>query len=252
MYKFFVANGQITGNIIEITGKDVNHIKNVLRLKEKDIILICDKNYQHTYECQIREMSKDNVICEILSENKNTTESNVYIHLFQGLPKAEKMETIIQKTIEVGVSEITPVIMNRCVVKLDEKNKISKMQRWQKIAEVAAKQCKRDMIPQINMPLNLKNIYENLENYDIVLVAYEEEYNVTIKQILKQIHNDNGNNIRIAIIIGPEGGIEKEEIENLKKNVRNTKIVSLGKRILRTETAPIVMSTIIMYELEGE
>ena len=248
MYKFFIEENQIENDNVIIKGEDVNHIKNVLRLKENERIQICNKNNHKTYLCNIYNLLQENVICKIQQELEYTTESNVYIHLFQGLPKAEKMEIIIQKTIEIGISEITPVIMKRCIVKLDEKAKIKKLERWQKIAEGAAKQSKRDIIPKINLPLNLQNIYENLKNYDIVLVAYEDEQNITIKQILKQIHNNE--DIKIAIIIGPEGGIEKGEIQNLKEN--GAKVISLGKRILRTETAPIVMASIIMYELEGD
>lgn len=246
MYKFFVKDEQISENSIKITEEDVNHIKNVLRLKETDKIQICNKEKQITYECEIKQIEKMSVICSVIKQLEYTTESNVYIHLFQGLPKAEKMETIIQKTIEIGISEITPTIMERCIVKLDDKNTKKKIERWQKIAEVAAKQSKRDIIPKINFPLNLKNIYENLSNYDIVIVAYEEEQQQTLKQILNKI--DSKNNIKIAIIIGPEGGIEKEEIQYLQQ--KHAKVVSLGKRILRTETAPIAMASIIMYELE--
>lgn len=248
MYKFFIETNQINKDSIQIKGEDVNHIKNVLRLKLTDKIQICNKDNKKTYECEIKELGKQSIECKIVEELNYTTESNVYVHLLQGLPKAEKMETIIQKTTEIGVSEITPIIMERCIVKLDEKSKQKKCERWQKIAEVAAKQSKRDVIPKVNLPLNLKNAYENLRNYDIVLVAYEEEQNTTIKQILKQLHNKE--KVKIAIIIGPEGGIEEQEIQYLKQN--GAKIVSLGKRILRTETAPIVMAGIIMYELEGE
>lgn len=248
MYKFFIEENQIENGSIKIKGEDVNHIKNVLRIKENENIQICNKNSHKTYLCNISKLSQEGVICKIQKEIEYTTESNVYIHLFQGLPKAEKMETIIQKTIEIGVSEITPIVMKRSIVKLDEKGKIKKLERWQKIAEGAAKQSKRDIIPKINLPLNLQKIYENLKNYDIVLVAYEDEQDTTIKQILKQVHGNK--NIKIAILIGPEGGIEQEEIQNLKVN--GAKIVSLGKRILRTETAPIVMASVIMYELEGD
>lgn len=253
MYKFFIETKQITNNTIEIIGEDVNHIKNVLRLKKGEKIQICNKQEKKTYESEIQEIKKDSIICKIRQEITQTTESNIYIHLFQGLPKAEKMETIIQKTTEIGISEITPVTMERTIVKLDEKSKQNKTQRWQKIAEVAAKQSKRDIIPKINSPINFKNIYENLEKYGIVLVAYEDEYNTTIKQVLKQIKQEYNKcqtiqDKKIAIIIGPEGGISKQEIQYLVEN--GAKSVSLGKRILRTETAPIVMSSIIIYELE--
>ena len=157
------------------------------------------------------------------------------------------MEQIIQKATEIGVSDITPLKMERCVVKLDEKTELKKIERWQKIAEVAAKQSKRDKIPVVHSCVSLKNIYEKLKKYDIVIVAYEEEKDISIKQVLKQI--DPKNNPNIAIIIGPEGGIAKEEI-NFLKTLSNAKIVTLGKRILRTETAPLVLASIIMYEFD--
>ncbi len=246
MYKFFVNSNQINNNQIEILNEDVNHIKNVLRLNKNDEIQICNLNTSENYECKIIDLNSNSIKCEILSKLDETTESNVYIHILQGLPKSEKMETIIQKNTEIGVSEFTPVIMERCVVKLDNKNENKKIERWRKIAEVAAKQSKRDKIPIINNCTSLKNIYENLKDYDIVIVAYEEEKQQTLKQIIKEVNNKE--KYRIAIIIGPEGGIAPKEIEFLKDN--NSKIITLGKRILRTETAGMVISSIIMYELD--
>ena len=156
------------------------------------------------------------------------------------------MEYIIQKCTEIGVSEITPVIMNRCIAKVDEKENIKKNARWQKIAQSAAEQSKRDVIPKINLVKNFKNIFEILEKYDIVLVAYENETKNGLKEVLqkKDIKHNN-----IAVIIGPEGGIDKKEIDDIIKF--GGKCVTLGKRILRTETAPIVLTSIIMYELGG-
>lgn len=245
MYKFFVTTNQINGNIVEIGGEDINHIKNVLRLGIDEEIDICDLESSTNYLCKITELDNKFVKCEIINKLESKSEPKTYLHIFQGLPKAEKMETIIQKTTEIGVSEITPVSMNRCVVKLDDKGIDKKVSRWQKIAEVAAKQSKRDKIPIVNYPINIKNIYEKIANYDIVLVAYENEENCTIKNVLKEI--ENVNSLKIAVIIGPEGGIDEKEIELLQSF--NCKIVTLGKRILRTETAPIVLASIIMYEL---
>ena len=163
------------------------------------------------------------------------------------------MEYIIQKSVELGVYDITPVDMKRCVVKLDEKNANKKIERWQKISEVAAKQCGRNIIPQINNVINIKKLCEIVENYDIVLVAYENEENNSLKNELSQIKNTIINNqsqeFKIGIVIGPEGGLEKQDVENLERS--GAKIITLGKRILRTETVALNVLSIIMYELEN-
>ena len=247
MYKFFVKDNQINDNKIKIIDKDVNHIKNVLRLQKEDVIQVCNSDTSKSYITKIIEISSEDIVVEIIEECTESTEANVLLHIFQGLPKQEKMETIIQKTTEIGVSDITPVKMERCVVKLDEKTASKKVERWQKIAEVAAKQSKRDKIPKVHQCSNLKSIYEKLEEYDIVIVAYEEEKENNIKQVLKQLPSNK--QLKLAAIIGPEGGIAKEEIELLSK-LSNLKIVTLGKRILRTETAPLVLASVIMYEFD--
>lgn len=247
MYKFFVKNNQIKDKKITIVGEDVNHIKNVLRLQKNDKIQVCNCDTSNTYNANITKIENDSIIVEILNQCIIQTEPSIYIHIFQGLPKQEKMEWIIQKATELGVSEITPIKMDNCVVKLDEKNQPKKIKRWQTIAEVAAKQSKRDKIPIINSVLNIKNMYKNLIGYDIVLLAYEEEKCQTVKQVIKQIPKRE--NIKIAVIIGPEGGITKKEI-NILEEIPNLKIVTLGNRILRTETAPIVLASILMYEYD--
>lgn len=247
MYKFFVKEEQIEENKVQIIGEDVNHIKNVLRLQIEDNIQVCNLDTKKTYITKIIETQANSVITEILEECTYTTETNISIHIFQGLPKQDKMEQIIQKATEIGVNDITPVKMERCVVKLDEKSASKKIERWQKIAEVAAKQSKRDKIPTVHSCINLKNIYEIIKNYDIVIVAYEEEKQLNIKQALKEV-KANGVQ-KIAIVIGPEGGIAKEEI-NFLNTLPNAKTVTLGKRILRTETAPLVLVSCIMYEFD--
>lgn len=246
MYKFFVTENEINNDEIDIIGDDVNHIKNVLRLGIGEEINVCNINTSSNYLCKILELNNKYVKSKIIEKLESNNEPKVYLHIFQGMPKAEKMEAIIQKTTEIGVSEITPVCMNRCVVKLDEKSAIKKIERWQKIAEVASKQSKRDKIPVVNLPVNLKNIYEKIKDYDIVIVAYENEENNNIKSVLNEIKNRAS--LKIAVIVGPEGGIEEKEIELLKSF--NSKVVSLGKRILRTETAPIVLASVIMYEFD--
>ena len=251
MPKFFVEKKQIYDGKAHILGDDIKHIKNVLRLKKDDTLDICSIEEKKTFKCKIEEINNDIITCNILEELKNEVESNVHVTIFQGLPKADKMELIIQKSVEIGVNALTPVEMKRCVVKLNEKDKTKKIQRWQKISEVAAKQCGRNYIPKINNIENLKEISEKIKDYDVVLVAYEEEKENTLKNELELLKKDNqdNDNIKIAVVIGPEGGIDKEEIEILKRN--GAKIITLGKRILRTETVALNVLSIIMYELES-
>ncbi|MGN1326542.1 MAG: RsmE family RNA methyltransferase [Clostridia bacterium] len=250
MPKFFVEDNQISNNKIRILGDDVNHISNVLRIKKEDELQICNSNTGENYLCEIIDFQKNSVECEIKNRIEKTTESNVNITIFQGIPKFEKMELIIQKNTEVGVKKIVPVLMERTVVKLDENIVSRKIERWQKIAETAAKQSMRDIIPKIENVIKVKDIKGS--NYDAVLVAYENEEKNMLKEELKKLKDNKKteeNIYNIAIVIGPEGGISEKEIEILKEN--NAKFVSLGKRILRTETAGIVMSGNILYELEG-
>ena len=247
MQKFFVEENQIENNKIYIEGTDVNHISNVLRLDKKEKIQICNKNTLENYIAEIEEIQKEKIITNIVEKLQTIVESNVEIHLYQGLPKADKMELIIQKTTELGIYKIIPVDMIRCVVKLDEKDTKKKIERWQKIAEGAAKQSKRDIIPKIENKVKLKDLIDKIKEYDIFIVAYEEEKAKTLKQVLKKLENKN--NYKIGILIGPEGGIDSKEIEILKEN--GAVITTLGKRILRTETAPIAMVSNILYELEN-
>ena len=150
MPKFFVAENQIDNNKITIIGDDVNHIKNVLRQKSGDKITICDTSKEQDYLCKIDKIEEKSIDCNIIEKLENNTESNVKVTIFQGLPKADKLELVIQKSVELGAYDITPLQMKRCVVKLNEKDKLKKIQRWQKISEVAAKQCGRNIIPKIN------------------------------------------------------------------------------------------------------
>ncbi len=248
MPKFFISQEQIDGNNLKIKGKDVNHIRNVLRKKINDEITVCNIDNQKDYLCTINELEKEYINCTIVTELEKNVESNVKLTILQGLPKADKMELIIQKSVELGVTEIIPIEMKRCVVKLQEKDKIKKVQRWQKISEVASKQCGRNIIPKIGQVMSLKNICNLIDNYDIVLVAYENEKEKSIKQILKEIKNNYSKEIKIAVLIGPEGGIAPEEVEALTESGAMT--MSLGKRILRTETVALNVASIIMYELD--
>lgn len=247
MHKFFVKTNQIQENQINIIGKDVNHISKVLRMKEQDKLQICNEETTENYIAKIEEINEEKIVTTILEKLQTTNESNVEIDLYQGLPKADKMELIIQKTTEIGISKIVPVDMIRCVVKLEEKEAKKKIERWQKIAETAAKQSKRDKIPRVENKIKLKDIGNIIEKYDIFLIAYEEETANTLKQELKNLSKKE--NYKIAILVGPEGGLDSNEIEILKRE--GAKVVTLGKRILRCETAPITMVSNIIYELEN-
>jgi 16S rRNA (uracil1498-N3)-methyltransferase len=249
MPKFFVQNENIKNNEINIIGEDVNHIKNVLRKKVGDKLTVCNSDISIDYLCEIVELKENTIKCNILEKLKTNSESNIKVTILQGLPKADKMELVIQKAIELGVYDITPVEMKRCVVKLTDKDKTKKLQRWQKIAEVAAKQSGRNIIPKINDVISVKNICNLYAEYDIVIVAYENEKENKLKYELERLKASKKENLKIAILIGPEGGIDEEEIDLLKKS--GSKIVTLGNRILRTETVALNVLSIIMYEFEN-
>lgn len=247
MPRFFIENKQVNDKRINILGEDINHIKNVLRKNIGETIEICNKDNQENFICKIIQLNNDEIVCEIIKKI-DSQESNVEITVFQGLPKADKMELIIQKSVELGVFDITPVEMKRCIVKLSEKDENKKIERWQKISEVAAKQSGRNIIPKINNIVNVEKICNLSEKYDILIVAYENEKNLTLKETLKKIRDEQKQNIKIAIVIGPEGGLEEKDVA--KMVLSGAKVVTLGKRILRTETVALNMISNIMYELE--
>lgn len=208
MSKFFVKSQKINNNEIIIDTEDVNHIKNVLRKRINDEIIVCDSSESKDYLCEIIELNEDCVMCKIKEELETEVESNINVTIFQGLPKSDKMELVIQKSVELGAFEITPVEMRRCVVKLNEKDKNKKIQRWQKISEVAAKQCGRSIIPRVNNIISIQDICNSCDKYDIVLVAYENEKENTLKEEinkLKEAKKQINKDIKIAILIGPEG-----------------------------------------------
>ena len=247
MQKFFVEANQIENNKIIIIGDDVKHISNVLRMKIDEEVQIGNKETLENYIAKIFEINKENIILKVVEKLDSSTESNVNIDLYQGLPKADKMEWIIQKTTEIGINKIIPVDMQRCVVKLDEKDAKKKIDRWQKVAEGAAKQSKRDKIPKIENKIKLKEVENRIKEYDIFLIAYEEEKENKLKEQIKNIAKKQ--NYNIGVLIGPEGGLDIKEVEELKE--KGAKTVTLGKRILRKETAPIVIISNILYELEN-
>lgn len=251
MPKFFVKGEQVNKGEIIILGDDVNHIKKVLRMDVGDTFNVCNDSNSENYVVKIDRFEKDEIVCKIVENIQTNAESNVKVHIYQGLPKADKMELIIQKSVELGVEKITPVEMKRCVVKLDGKDRIKKIERWQKIAEVAAKQSGRDIIPEICSVKSVKDISKEFTDYNLVILCYENEKDVYLKECLKNLKEQvlsKNIDLKIAVIIGPEGGIDVSEVELMQEN--GAKVVSLGNRILRTETVSLSLLSIIMYEFE--
>lgn len=250
MPRFFVKKEQESETEINIIGEDIIHIKNVLRKQIGDILEICNEDTGNAYKCKIFKIN-DNIIVTHKIEKIQVEDNNIKIDIYQGLPKFDKMELIIQKSVELGVNAIIPVKMKRCVVKIDEKSENKKIERWQKIAESAAKQSGRDIIPQIANITKIDEIAKIISQYDIVIVCYENEHKNKLKTELLQLKNNmkEHSEIKIAVIIGPEGGLEENEVELLKQN--GAKVVTLGKRILRTETVALNVLSIIMYEFES-
>lgn len=245
MFHFFVSPENITADEVTIVGSDVNHIKNVLRMKTGEKFVANDGNGA-SYCCAVREIYDDRIVADIEDGQLMSNELPVKLVLFQGLPKGDKMELIIQKAVELGVSEIYPVEMSRCVVKLDDKKKKSKTVRWQSISESAAKQSGRTVIPEIHEPLPYAQALKAAESFDLLLVPYEcADSMAVLKEKISQVRE----NMTIGIFIGPEGGYEEKEIEKAKE--AGGKIVSLGKRILRTETASIAALAICMFNIEA-
>ena len=251
MPRFFVKNEQIKEKTIEIIGEDIKHIKNVLRKQIGDDIEICDRDTKKSYICQIEKIEDKIILTKIVKELQSN-DNMIEVDIYQGLPKADKMELIIQKSIELGANAIIPVKMKRCVVKIDPKDEIKKITRWQKIAESAAKQSGRNEIPQIKNIVDIEKIIQLIDQYDKVIVAYENEKENTIKHELLNLKEKIrvNNKIKIAIVIGPEGGLEEKDVETLKQH--GAVSVTLGNRILRTETVALNILSIIMYELEIE
>ena len=234
MPRFFVKNEQIRGTTIEILGEDVKHIKNVIRKQIGDNLEICDQDTRKSYMCKI--------------EKIENYEDKVKVDIYQGLPKADKMELIIQKSVELGANAIIPVEMKRCVVKLDSKSENKKIERWQKIAESAAKQSGRNTIPQVKNIHTIKDLINIKDEYDAIIVCYENEKTNSLKKELKSIKEmlKAKSEIKIAVVIGPEGGLEEKDVEELQQN--GAKIVTLGNIILRTETVALNILSVIMYE----
>lgn len=244
MQHFFVIPEQVGETEIYVTGQDVNHMKNVLRMKIGEQVEISDGNNKK-YLCEVSAYEEEQAVLRILEIREADTELKSRLYLFQGLPKNDKMELIVQKAVELGAYEVIPVSMKRCVVKLDAKKAAKKVERWNSISESAAKQAGRSIIPKVSDVVSYREALERAGQLDVVLVPYElEEGMAETKKLLHQIQPGQS----VGIFIGPEGGFEREEVEQAIEVGAHP--VTLGRRILRTETAGFTMLSILMFELE--
>ena len=243
MDRFFTPKNNINleQNTCIIEGEDVKHISRVLRSRENDKLEVCDMD-NNEYICEIKEINKDNILLDIIEKVNIKRESNLKVKLYQGMPKGTKMELILQKLTEIGVDEIVLVQAKRSVTKIDNKKEDKKIERWERIIYEAAKQSKRGKIPKLTGVLTFKEALADMQNNDLNLCPYENERTISIKEAIK----DSSANT-IGIFVGPEGGFEEEEVEKIQEI--DGKVVSLGPRILRTETASVVASSIVLYEL---
>ena len=243
MYQFFVDDDQIGEDTIQITGSDVNHMKNVLRMKPGEHVRISSQGGRD-FLCSVETLGDHEVTLRIEKADIPGTELPAKIYLFQGIPKGERMETVIEKAVELGVHEIIPVAMKYCVVKLDEKKAEKKVARWQEIARSAAKQSKRSIVPGIHPLMGFQEAAAYAMQCDRRLVPYENEDGMAATVRAFEGLDTVGS---ISVFIGPEGGFAKEEIDALRADAE---VISLGKRILRTDTASITMLSMLMMHLE--
>lgn len=244
MHHFFVTPQQISGDKIRIEGGDVNHMKNVLRMKLHEKAEISDGE-SRTYLCEVEAYEEDVAVLHILEEMEADTEPASKLYLFQGLPKSDKMELIVQKAVELGVYQVIPVAMKRSVARLDDKKAAKKADRWNSIAESAAKQAGRNRIPEVTMPLSYKEALKMAEELDVTLLPYELAGGMEVtREVIRQIKSGQS----VGIFIGPEGGFEPEEVDAAVS--MGAKVITLGRRILRTETAGLATLAVLMFELE--
>ena len=248
MQRFFVEPHQIdeAAHQIHIIGTDVNHISNVLRMKQGEEVWNSDGG-QKEYRCAIEAFSADEVLLHIIYAQEPDYELPSRIYLFQGLPKADKMELIIQKAVELGAYEIIPVETKRCVVKLDGKKAAKKVERWQQIAESAAKQSKRMLVPEVHSVMTFKEALVYAKELDVLLIPYELAKGMKeTKELIRSIEPGKS----IGVFIGPEGGFEEQEVADAME--AGAKPITLGHRILRTETAGLAVLSVLMFQLEDE
>ena len=245
MYHFFSEAADIIERDIYLRGENYNHIKNVLRMKQGEVIAVYDGISDKEYRCHIEDYTADTVHCRLDFIKEADTELPIRVYLFQSLPKSDKMELIVQKAVELGVSEIIPVASKRCVVRLDAKKAAVKRTRWKSIAEAAAKQSVRNNVPKIHDIIGFDEALSYAEKCDIRIIPYElaEDFART-KKIIDSLKPGGS----VAVFIGPEGGYAEEEIDAAKE--AGAVPVTLGRRILRTETAAMVVLSWLIYRFE--
>lgn len=246
MSRFFVEEKNIKEDSIVIDDpQDVKHLSKVLRHKEGDIIEISDgKAFE--YEIELKSISPKMAEGRILSKQKFAREPEIQVSLYQSIPKQSKMETIVQKGVELGVCQVIPMISERTIVQDKGKNFENKVLRWQAVSSEAVKQCRRGIIPEVAMPLPLHQILEKMRENDLNLFFYEEERNLTVKEVLRNLSRENIK--KVGILIGPEGGFSEEEGKKITE--AGAVSVSMGKTVLRVETAAVAAISMVMYELE--
>jgi 16S rRNA (uracil1498-N3)-methyltransferase len=241
MHRIYIENQEIKNNsVIAIEGDEYFHLCNVLRVKPQEKIEVCDGNNK-VYLSEFFSASNSNALIKILELREINSELPVKITLFQGIPKSKKMDTIIQKSVELGVNEIIPLETKRCISTINDNKKYK---RWQKIAYEAAKQAKRGIIPKISKKCTIQSLIDNHSSFNHILIAYENQDNYQTNIAINKITPND----KVAIIIGPEGGFEPEEIKAIS-NIGG-KAISLGKRILRTETASLALLSMLVYKFE--
>lgn len=241
MPRFFTQDITETGGCI--TGEDAKHIAKVLRMKVGDELTVCDTKGRD-YDCMIEEIGAGEVRLKVLSVAPSQSEPDVRVHLYQAMPKADKMETIIQKAVELGAASITPVMTRRCVSRPDAKSMDKKLVRYNRIALEAAKQCGRGVVPPVLPLLELPQALEQMQRTGCPILFYENA-TAPAKQVIAKAR-ESGKELEIAVLIGAEGGFDEDEVALAREH--GCHILSLGKRILRCETAPLAALTILMYE----
>ena len=244
MHRFFAEPGQIGEKEIVITGADVNHIRNVLRMRTGEEVLIADGRGAE-YRCKLTDLSENEVRAQILWKLDGNAELASAVTLFQGLPKSDKMDLIVQKCVELGVDRIVPVSTKRAVVKLDAKKEQTRLKRWNTISESAAKQSGRGVIPEVSGVMSFEEALEEAKKLDVLLIPYERaEHMAETRRVMGEIRPGQS----VGIFIGPEGGFEESEVEEAV--AAGAKAITLGKRILRTETAGLAVMSMLSYLLE--
>lgn len=246
MYKFFVETEQIVEDTVFITGEDVNHIVHVLRMKKGEQVLVSTSN-DREYLCEITAFEEEAVQLKLLDVYGSNRELPIEVTLYQALPKGDKMETVIQKMVELGAVRIVPVVTKRCVVQLDQKKAAKKVARWNAISEAAAKQSKRNKIPEVMMPMSFAEALLDAKKLEAALIPYE---NAEGMEQARCMVDEAAKKRSLGIFIGPEGGFTEQEIEKSQQN--GVKPISLGHRILRTETAGMMLMSVIMFATDQD